>query len=113
MIRVLTLRTTREEDQGTAEGWQKVDRALAAATPGLLHVEVNRVSSAPVAGHDAYGLLVKLTFVDRASFESAQKTEAGRDLLGFTKGLVTMLVIERTDSWAEPDPIPAPTYFGG
>lgn len=113
MIRVVTLRTADDESGATTSAWEKVNRAQAEVTPGLLEIEVNRISSTPGFGANAYGLLVKLTFIDKAAFESAQNTEQGRDLLGYTKGLVSMFVIEKTDRWTEPENVPPASYFGG
>ena len=66
--------------------------------PGLQRVEVNRITGTP-RGEAEFYLIAELSFADRASLDKAmaspENMEAGKNLMGFAKGLVSILFAEQ------------------
>lgn len=78
--------------------YQEVHLPLVAKTPGLLRTEINRVTAAPMGGEPPYFLIAEMVFADQDSFDAAMKSPenraAGKDLMGFARDIVTLLVAD-------------------
>lgn len=65
--------------------------------PGLARVEVSRITGAMRGETDLY-LIAVLYFQDKATMDAAMQSpenaEAGKNLMGFARGLVTFLYAE-------------------
>jgi uncharacterized protein (TIGR02118 family) len=62
--------------------------------PGLRRVEIARITGAP-RGEPEFYLMAEMYFEDKPSMDRAmsspENTEAGKNLMGFARGLVTFL----------------------
>ena len=78
--------------------YETVHMPLVRKIPGLEAVNLSRVESSPTDGTPPYFLIAEMVFPDRAVFDAAMKSEenrmAGKDLMSFARGLVTLLVAE-------------------
>ncbi len=70
---------------------------LVQKVPGLRRVEVARITGAP-RGEPEFYLMTEMYFDDKASMDRAmaspENMEAGKNLMGFARGLVTFLFAE-------------------
>jgi uncharacterized protein (TIGR02118 family) len=70
---------------------------LVRQTPHLIDVKIREVSSV-VMGDLPIFLIAEMKFPDRATFDaamaSAENRVAGKDLMSFAKGLVTLLTLD-------------------
>ncbi len=78
--------------------YHDVHLPLVAKTPGLLRTEINRVTAAPMGGEPPFFLIAEMYFADQDSFDTAMKSPenraAGKDLMGFARDIVTLLVAD-------------------
>lgn len=78
--------------------YREVHTPLVQRIPGLERLEVSQVKANALGGDPPYFLIADLYFPDRETFDGAMKSAenraAGKDLLGFAEGLVTLLVCE-------------------
>jgi uncharacterized protein (TIGR02118 family) len=101
MVKLIAMFTKPEDAAAFDESYFGTHLALNAKTPGLLRIEVSRVTGAP-RGESPYYLITELYFADesamRAAFATAEATAAARNLMSFAKGLVTMHTAVVTDA---------------
>ena len=75
-------------------------------TPGLRRTEVTRVTGSPGGGDSPWYLVTEMYYDDaaamRAAFASPEAADAGRQLMSFAKGLVTMYTAEVVETRPEP-----------
>mgnify|MGYP003117387750 CR=1 FL=1 len=66
-------------------------------TPGLQKTTINRITGSPM-GEPAFFMIVEMHYADKESFDKAMTSKenqaAGKDLMSFAKGLVTLVVAE-------------------
>ena len=78
--------------------YRDVHAPLMRQVPGLQSMQVARVESDPFGGEPSYFLVVTMTFGDAESFRKAMRSEenkaAGKDLMSFARGLVTLMVCD-------------------
>lgn len=78
--------------------YENVHIPLVRKIPGLQKAVVNRITGAPVGGEPEFFLIAEMQFPDKSVFDAAmaspENRAAGKDLAGFAKGLVTVLVAE-------------------
>lgn len=78
--------------------YNDVHMPLVRKIPGLEGVSVNRVTGSPMGGEPEYFIVTEMRFPDRATFDAAMSSpenrEAGKDLMGFARGLVTLVTAE-------------------
>jgi uncharacterized protein (TIGR02118 family) len=78
--------------------YQQVHMPLVRQIPGLIEAKISRVDKALIGGEPDYVLIAEMVFADRPDFDAAmaspENRAAGKDLVGFAKGLVTLLVAE-------------------
>ena len=98
MIKLLALYKKPENVDAFLEHYEAVHIPLVHKVPGLAKTVVNRITGAPMGGEPAYFLIAELHFPDRETFDAAmaspENAAAGKDLMSFAKGLVTLLVAE-------------------
>lgn len=77
--------------------YDTVHAPLVRQTPYLERMTVDRVTGSPM-GQPAFFLMATMQFPDRARFDEAmaspENRAAGKDLMGFARDLVTLLVTE-------------------
>jgi len=87
-----------DDEAAFLKHYHEVHIPLVEKIPGLSKAVVNRVAGAPMGGEPAYFLIAELQFPDKATFDAAmaspENQAAGRDLMGFAKGLVDLMVAE-------------------
>lgn len=91
------------EDEATfKEHYQNIHIPLMAKTPGLLKTDVEYVSSVFIGGADEYYMIARMYFENQDTFKAAMKSDenraAGKDLMSFAKGRVSLYVTEFMDS---------------
>ena len=73
---------------------------LAAKTPGLIKSEIEFVSSVFIGEAEDYYMIARLYFENKETFKAAMKSEenqaAGKDLMNFAQGRVSLYVTENT-----------------
>lgn len=98
MTKLLALYKTPSDVDAFWHHYDNVHVPLVRKIPGLQSVKLNKIASSPTNPELPYFLIAEMTFPDRATFDAAMKSEenkmAGKDLMSFAKGLVTLLVAE-------------------
>lgn len=96
-VKLIALYRKPDDVEAFLRHYDEVHAPLVAKTPHLERFVVNRVVGSPM-GEPPYFLVAVMYFPDRARFDeamaSAENRAAGKDLMSFAKGLVTLLVAE-------------------
>lgn len=96
-VKLIALYKRPEDENAFLDHYENVHAPLARKVPGLEKLVVNRVTGSPM-GEAEYFLIAELHFPDRATFDAAMASEenraAGKDLMSFAKGMVTILFAE-------------------
>jgi uncharacterized protein (TIGR02118 family) len=75
--------------------YNEVHLPLVMKVPGLQKAVVNRIDKNLMGGDAPYFMIAELHFADQAAFDAAmaspENRAAGKDVMSFAKGLVTML----------------------
>ena len=100
MTKLLALYKTPSDEEAFWHHYETVHVPLVRKIPGLQSINLSRVVSSPTDPELPYVLIAEMTFPDRATFDAAMKSEenkmAGKDLMSFARGLVTLLVTEES-----------------
>ncbi|MBX5444799.1 EthD family reductase [Sphaerobacter sp.] len=98
MIRVVALYKQPEDVEGFMRHYQELHTPLVRKIPGLAGLEVTRITADAFGGEAPYFLMAVMTFPDRETFDAAMRSEENRavakDVMGFARGLVTVMVGE-------------------
>ncbi|MFV3073510.1 EthD family reductase [Niveispirillum fermenti] len=98
MKKLIALYRKPDDVEAFLKHYNEVHLPLVARTPGLLRTVINRVTSAPMGGEPAYFMIAEMHFADQDSFDAAMKSPenraAGKDLMGFARDIVTLLVAD-------------------
>lgn len=96
-VKLIALYKKPEDDKAFLDHYENVHAPLARAVPGLEKLVVNRVTGSPMGETDMF-LTAEMHFPDRATFQSAmasaENKAAGKDIMNFAKGRVTILFVE-------------------
>ncbi|MCH4150545.1 MAG: EthD family reductase [Sphingobium sp.] len=96
-VKLIALYKRPEDEKAFLDHYENVHAPLARKVPGLEKLVVNRVTGSPM-GEAEYFLIAEMHFPDRATFDAAMASEenraAGKDLMSFAKGMVTILFAE-------------------
>lgn len=96
-VKLIAMYKQPEDEAAFLSHYNDVHMPLVAKTPHLQKAVVNRVTGSPM-GEPAYFLIAEMHFPDRARFDEAmaspENRAAGKDLMGFARHLVTLLVAE-------------------
>jgi uncharacterized protein (TIGR02118 family) len=105
MVKLVAMFTKPEDPAAFDEAYFGTHLELNARTPGLRRTEVTRVTGAP-RGESPWYVVTEMYYDDepsmRAAFASPEAAEAGRQLMSFAKGLVTMYTAEVVDETGKP-----------
>lgn len=96
-VKLLALYKKPGDEAAFLDHYENVHTPLARMVPGLEKLVVNRVTGSPMGEPELF-LIAEMHFPDRAVFDAAMRSEenkaAGKDLMSFAKGLVTVLFVE-------------------
>jgi uncharacterized protein (TIGR02118 family) len=96
-VKLIALYKQPEDEAAFLSHYHDVHMPLVAKTPHLQKAVVNRVTGSPM-GEAPYFLIAEMHFPDRARFDEAmaspENRAAGKDLMGFARRLVTLVVAE-------------------
>lgn len=88
---------------------ERVYVPLVKKIPGLSNLVINQVKADSFGGAPTYFMITEMHFPDKAVFrvamESRENQLAGRELMGFAKGYVTLLVTEIEEPAKVPPPV--------
>jgi uncharacterized protein (TIGR02118 family) len=95
-VKLLALYTKPEDEAAFLEHYHSVHLPLVEKIPGLQKAVVNRIEKNLMGGEPPYFLIAELHFADQAALDAAmaspENRAAGKDVAGFAKGLITMLL---------------------
>lgn len=96
-VKLLALYKRPEDEAAFLDHYENVHTPLARAVPGLEKLVVNRVTGSPMGDPELF-LIAEMHFPDQATFDVAMRSEenkaAGKDLMSFARGRVTVLFAE-------------------
>jgi uncharacterized protein (TIGR02118 family) len=96
-VKLIALYRSPADEEAFLDHYHNVHLPLVAKTPHLAKTVINRVTGSPM-GSAPYFLVAEMHFPDRARFDEAmaspENRQAGKDLMGFAKELVTLLMVE-------------------
>jgi uncharacterized protein (TIGR02118 family) len=95
-VKLLALYTRPADEAAFLEHYNNVHLPLVTKVPGLQAIVVNKIEKTLMGGDAPYFMIAELHFSDQAAFDAAmaspENRAAGKDVMTFAKGLVTMLV---------------------
>ncbi len=96
-VKLVALYRKPEDENAFLRHYHEVHMPLVAKTPHLEKAVVGKVTGSPM-GEPPYFLMAEMFFPDAARFQEAMKSPenraAGKDLMGFARDLVTLIVVE-------------------
>ena len=100
-VKLVALYRKPEDVESFLRHYNEIHLPLVRKTPHLEQATVSRVTGQPM-GEPAYFLVAEMVFPDQARFQDAMRSPenkaAGKDLMSFASGLVTLIVTEETAS---------------
>lgn len=94
-VKLLALYRKPEDQAAFLDHYETVHAPLARAVPGLDKLVVNKVTGSPMGETDLF-LIAEMHFPDQPTFDAAMASSenkaAGKDLMNFAKGLVTIVI---------------------
>ena len=100
-VKLTALYKKPEDEDAFMRHYAEVHMPLVRQTPHLQNATISRVTGQPI-GEPAYFLVAEMVFPDKERFQEAMKSPenraAGKDLMGFATGLVTLIVTEEITS---------------
>lgn len=101
MVKLIALYERPEDEAAFFEHYENVHAPLARKVPGLEKLVVNRVYADAFGREPRHVLIAEMHFPDRATFDAAMRSEEnralGKDLMGFAKGIVTVLFADSSE----------------
>ncbi len=98
MTKLIALYKKPDDPEAFLKHYREIHIPLVAKTPGLQEATVNLVKGSPMGGDPEFFIIAEMRFPDRETFDTAmaspENRAAGKDLMSFAKGLVTLLVAE-------------------
>ena len=99
MIKLLALYKKPEDEASFLRHYNEVHIPIVKTIPGLEKTVINKVVASPMGGEPDYFLIAEMHFLDQETFDAAmaspENRAAGKDLMNFAKGLVTLLVAQQ------------------
>lgn len=96
-VKLLALYARPDDPEAFLAHYHDVHMPLIMKVPGLQKAVVNRVDANLMGGDLPYYQIAELHFADQQAFDTAmaspENRAAGKDVMSFAKGLVTMLVV--------------------
>ncbi|MGB8648839.1 MAG: EthD family reductase [Anaerolineae bacterium] len=101
MVKLVALYRKPEDPQAFEHAYFETHLPLVKKVPGLQRVQVTRVTGAPRGEPELY-MIAELYFPDKETMDRAmaspENQAAGKNLMGFARGLVTFLFAEEVES---------------
>src|SRR5690348_14969532 len=98
MYKLIALYERPDDETSFMEHYRTVHMPLVRAVPGLLEAKAWRVKANAMGGEAPLFLVAEMSYADKAAFDAAMASSenraAGRDLMSFARGKVTLLVAE-------------------
>jgi len=98
MIKLLALYKKPEDEASFLKHYEEIHIQIVKTIPGLENAVINKIVASPMGGEPDYFLIAEMHFPDQATFDAAmaspENRAAGKDLMTFAKGLVTLLVAQ-------------------
>lgn len=98
MFKLIALYQKPDDIEAFMAHYKDVHMPLVRQTPGLIEAKAHRVKANAMGGDIPYFLIAEMSYPDKAAFDtamaSAENRAAGKDLMTFAKGKVTLLVTE-------------------
>jgi uncharacterized protein (TIGR02118 family) len=98
MIKLIALYKRPPDVEAFLAHYENVHIPLVKKIPGLSGAVINRIIAAPMGGEPEYFQIAEMHFPDKETFDAAmaspENRAAGKDVMSFAKGLVTLLVAE-------------------
>jgi uncharacterized protein (TIGR02118 family) len=98
MHKLIALYQTPDDPDAFLRHYNDVHMPLVRKTPGLVKAEAYRVTANAMGGAVPYFLIAEMTYPDKATFDvamaSPENRAAGKDLMSFAKGKVTLLIAQ-------------------
>lgn len=98
MHKLIALYQQPEDPDAFLEHYNTVHMPLVRQTPGLQSAEAYCVHANAMGGEIPYFMIAEMTYPDKATFDAAmaspENRAAGKDLMSFARGKVTLLVVE-------------------
>ena len=105
MVKLTALYKKPDDPDAFMRHYEEVHMPLVKRTPGLKKIVVNRVTANLTGGPSPYFMIAEMHYPNQETFtaamESVENRAAGEDLMGFAKGLVTLLVLDETDVYSD------------
>ncbi|WCT72463.1 EthD family reductase [Sphingomonas naphthae] len=99
-VKLIALYQRPDDVDAFLDHYRQVHLPLIEKVPGLLRTIVNHTDKVLI-GDTAPFLIAEMHFADPAAFDAAmaspENRAAGKDLMGFAKGLVTLIAAASTD----------------
>lgn len=94
-VKLFALYAKPDDEEAFLRHYHDIHLPLVRKVPGLRSATISRVDTDLMGGEPAYFLIAEMTFADQAAFEvamaSPENRSAGKDLMNFAKGKVTLL----------------------
>jgi uncharacterized protein (TIGR02118 family) len=95
-VKLLAMYTKPDDAEAFLAHYHDIHLPLVMKVPGLQKAVVNKIEKNLMGGEPPYFLIAELHFANQADFDTAmaspENRAAGKDVMSFAKGLVTMLV---------------------
>ncbi len=96
-VKLIALYRKPEDEEAFLRHYREVHLPLVEQTPNLEKTIINHVSGSPFGETDFF-MIAEMHFGDKARFDEAmaspENRAAGKDLMSFAKGIVTLLIVE-------------------
>lgn len=96
MIKLIALYRRPDDEDAFWAHYEQVHLPLTRKLPGLTEVTLEHVTADAFGGEPAYFLVAQMSFPDQVTFDAAMRSEEnralGKDLMGFAKGKVDVLI---------------------
>lgn len=111
MVKLIAMYERPEDEAAFFKHYEQVHTPLALAVPGLARLVLNRVTADAFGGEPRYVLIAEMHFPDRATLDAAMRSPEnralGKDLMGFAKGIVTVLFADAEATEVAPSEVGA------
>lgn len=98
MIKLLALYKKPDDEEAFLKHYQDTHIPIVKTIPGLEKAVINKIVASPMGGEPDYFLIAEMHFPDQEAFDAAmaspENRAAGKDLMSFAKGLVTLLIAQ-------------------
>ena len=96
-VKLLAMYARPEDEESFWAHYHDIHLPLIKKVPGLQKAVLNRVDANLMGGASPYFLIAELHFENQAAFDagmaSPENRSAGKDLMTFAKGIVTLLAV--------------------